>query len=193
VTAAPRHVLHSRVAWVDTDAGGRIHFTAAFRWAELAETALMRSLVLLDEWGDYPRRAVEAEYLAVLRFDDEGDQAGRRALHSRTAHGRTRRLRRPACTAAGERAPCARRCFCLTEARRAAIVTGAGTGIGRAVALALQADGYAVALVGRRREPLEALAGELAESGGSACVVAADVGDPERRPPPNAPGRRSEA
>ena len=67
----PRHVLRSRVAWVDTDAGGRIHFTAAFRWAELAETALMRSLVLLDEWGDYPRRAVEAEYLAVLRFDDE--------------------------------------------------------------------------------------------------------------------------
>jgi len=27
--------------------------------------------VLLDEWADYPRRAVEAEYLAVLRFDDE--------------------------------------------------------------------------------------------------------------------------
>jgi acyl-CoA thioester hydrolase len=67
----PRHVLRSRVAWVDTDAGGRIHFTAAFRWAELAETALLRSLVLLDEWADYPRRAVEAEYLAVLRFDDE--------------------------------------------------------------------------------------------------------------------------
>jgi acyl-CoA thioesterase FadM len=31
----------------------------------------MRSLVLMDEWADYPRRAVEAEYLAVLRFDDE--------------------------------------------------------------------------------------------------------------------------
>jgi YbgC/YbaW family acyl-CoA thioester hydrolase len=66
-----RHILQSRVAWIDTDAGGRIHFTAAFRWAEAAETALIRSLVLLDDWAAYPRRAVEAEYLAVLRFDDE--------------------------------------------------------------------------------------------------------------------------
>jgi acyl-CoA thioester hydrolase len=69
--AAPRHVAQSRVAWVDTDAGGRTHFTAAFRWAEAAETALLRSLGLLDDWADYPRRAVEAEYLSVLRFDDE--------------------------------------------------------------------------------------------------------------------------
>lgn len=69
--ASPRHVSRSRVAWIDTDAGGRIHFTAAFRWAEAAETALIRSLVLLDDWSAYPRRAVEAEYLAVLRFDDE--------------------------------------------------------------------------------------------------------------------------
>ena len=69
--AAPRHVTQSRVAWVDTDAGGRIHFTAAFRWAEAAETALLRSLGLLDGWADYPRRKVEAEYLAVLRFEDE--------------------------------------------------------------------------------------------------------------------------
>jgi YbgC/YbaW family acyl-CoA thioester hydrolase len=67
----PSHVERTRVAWVDTDAGGRIHFTAAFRWAEAAETALGRSLGLLDEWGDLPRRAVEAEYLAVLRFEDE--------------------------------------------------------------------------------------------------------------------------
>jgi YbgC/YbaW family acyl-CoA thioester hydrolase len=65
-------VEHTRVAWVDTDAGGRIHFTAAFRWAEQAETALMRRLGLLDSgWGDYPRRKVEAEYLKVLRFEDE--------------------------------------------------------------------------------------------------------------------------
>ena len=69
--ASPRHISQSRVAWIDTDAGGRIHFTAAFRWAEAAETGLMRSLGLLDVWGDYPRRSVEAEYLAVLRFEDE--------------------------------------------------------------------------------------------------------------------------
>ena len=64
-----RERLH--VAWVDTDAGGRIHFTAVFRWAEAAETALMRRLGLLEGWGDYPRRRVEADYLAVLRFEDE--------------------------------------------------------------------------------------------------------------------------
>jgi acyl-CoA thioester hydrolase len=65
-------VEQARVAWVDTDAGGRIHFTAVFRWAEAAETALMRRLGFLgDEWGDYPRRKVEAEYLKVLRFEDE--------------------------------------------------------------------------------------------------------------------------
>jgi acyl-CoA thioester hydrolase len=68
---AVEQVLPGRVAWVDTDAGGRIHFTAAFRWAEAAETALMRDALLLDDWGDYPRRKVEAEYLKVLRFEDE--------------------------------------------------------------------------------------------------------------------------
>jgi acyl-CoA thioester hydrolase len=66
-----RQTLATRVAWVDTDTGGRIHFTAAFRWAEAAETALFRSLGLLDGFGDYPRRSVHAEYLAVLRFEDE--------------------------------------------------------------------------------------------------------------------------
>lgn len=64
-------VERTRVAWVDTDAGGRIHFTAAFRWAEAAETALMRRLGLLDAWGNYPRRRVEADYLKVLVFEDE--------------------------------------------------------------------------------------------------------------------------
>jgi YbgC/YbaW family acyl-CoA thioester hydrolase len=69
----PEHVERTRVAWVDTDAGRRIHFTAAFRWAELAETGLMRKLGLLDGWGNYPRRRVEAEYRKVLVFEDEVD------------------------------------------------------------------------------------------------------------------------
>lgn len=65
-------VERRRVAWVDTDAGGRIHFTAAFRYAESAETTLMREAGLLGpEWGDYPRRHVQAEYRKVLVFDDE--------------------------------------------------------------------------------------------------------------------------
>src|SRR4051794_39630191 len=55
--ADARHLERRRVAWVDTDAGGRIHFTAAFRWAEAAETELVRSLGVLDAWADFPRRA----------------------------------------------------------------------------------------------------------------------------------------
>jgi acyl-CoA thioester hydrolase len=42
-----------------------------FRWVEAAETALMRRLSLLEGWGNYPRRHVEAEYLKVLVFEDE--------------------------------------------------------------------------------------------------------------------------
>lgn len=57
---------------------------------------------------------------------------------------------------------------------RGAIVTGAGSGIGEACARRLAADGYGVALSGRRREPLEALAAELPH----AVVVPGDVGDP---------------
>jgi acyl-CoA thioesterase FadM len=65
------HAERARVAWVDTDAGGRIHFTAAFRWAEMAEVGLRRKLGLVDGWGDYPRRRVEAEFLKVLVFEEE--------------------------------------------------------------------------------------------------------------------------
>ena len=64
-------VERARVAWVDTDAGGRIHFTAAFRWAEIAETALARRIGQLGIWSNFPRRHVEAEYLKVLVFEDE--------------------------------------------------------------------------------------------------------------------------
>jgi len=65
------HVERARVQWVDTDAGGRIHFTAAFRWAEMAETGIRRKLGLVEGWGNYPRRKVEAEFLKVLVFEDE--------------------------------------------------------------------------------------------------------------------------
>ena len=69
------HLERLRVAWVDTDAGGRIHFTAAFRYAERAETALLRKLGLVDRLVDYPRRRVEAEFRRVLRFEDEVEVA----------------------------------------------------------------------------------------------------------------------
>jgi NAD(P)-dependent dehydrogenase (short-subunit alcohol dehydrogenase family) len=59
-----------------------------------------------------------------------------------------------------------------------AIVTGAGSGIGKAVALALCREGYAVVLAGRRKERLEAAALEAKSSGSRALVVPTDVGDP---------------
>jgi len=59
---------------------------------------------------------------------------------------------------------------------RIAIVTGAGTGIGRAVALALARHGWRVVLAGRRREPLETVAAEAPAA--SARVVPSDVADP---------------
>ena len=62
---------------------------------------------------------------------------------------------------------------------RIALVTGAGTGIGRAVSLALAGDGWSVALAGRRRGPLEAVAGEIAGAGGRALAVEADITDPD--------------
>ena len=68
---AVEHVERIRVAWVDTDAGGRIHFSNAFRWAEQAETALRRKLGILDGWGAYPRKSAQAEFHEVLRFEDE--------------------------------------------------------------------------------------------------------------------------
>ncbi|GEP11745.1 SDR family oxidoreductase [Methylobacterium gnaphalii] len=57
------------------------------------------------------------------------------------------------------------------------IVTGAGSGVGRAVALALAAAGWRLALTGRRLEPLEAVARAIGEAGGEAFCVPADVGE----------------
>ena len=60
----------------------------------------------------------------------------------------------------------------MNSHRRIALVTGAGSGIGRAAALALSRAGYAVALVGRRVPPLEETA---ALAGGSTLVLQADA------------------
>ena len=62
---------------------------------------------------------------------------------------------------------------------RVAIVTGAGSGVGRASALALLRDGYSVALAGRRIETLEASLAEAEEHRERAIAVTADVGSPD--------------
>ena len=59
------------------------------------------------------------------------------------------------------------------------IITGAGTGIGKASALELMKEGFAVVLSGRRIEPLEATAGEGKALGARTLVVPTDVANPD--------------
>ena len=60
---------------------------------------------------------------------------------------------------------------------RVALVTGAGSGIGRACALALGGEGYAMVLAGRDRRALGPVADEIHSSGGTATAVQCDVKD----------------
>lgn len=67
----------------------------------------------------------------------------------------------------------------MTAHNKVAIVTGAGTGIGKAVSLALLKDGYRVVLAGRRKDPLEQTVKDAGSAGTLAMVVPADVSNPE--------------
>jgi NAD(P)-dependent dehydrogenase (short-subunit alcohol dehydrogenase family) len=66
----------------------------------------------------------------------------------------------------------------MASDNRTALVTGAGTGVGKAVALALLGGGYRVALAGRRKELLEQTAGEAGANRGNTLIVPTDVGKP---------------
>jgi acyl-CoA thioester hydrolase len=79
------HRERARVAWIDTDASARIHFTVAFRWAEMAEVGLWRELGPMAEWSNYPRKHVEAQFHQVLVFDDEIEIALRPERIGRTS------------------------------------------------------------------------------------------------------------
>jgi acyl-CoA thioesterase FadM len=79
------HEEKLRVNWVDTDASGRIHYTAALRYFEIAEHGLMRRLfgrvaepgasaTAIASFGvgfGLPRVHVEADYKVALRYPDE--------------------------------------------------------------------------------------------------------------------------
>ena len=67
----------------------------------------------------------------------------------------------------------------MNSPNKVAVVTGAGSGIGKAAALALLREGYRVALAGRRKERLEQVVADAGPSGAGALVVPTDVGDPE--------------
>ena len=61
---------------------------------------------------------------------------------------------------------------------KVAIISGAGTGIGRQSALALARVGFAVVLAGRRVEPLETTVADIEDAGGRATAISTDVTDP---------------
>jgi NAD(P)-dependent dehydrogenase (short-subunit alcohol dehydrogenase family) len=63
-------------------------------------------------------------------------------------------------------------------ATKVAVVTGAGTGVGKAVALALMREGYAAVLAGRRTDKLDETANEGKATGAKTLVVPTDVSDP---------------
>ena len=67
----------------------------------------------------------------------------------------------------------------MTSNQKVAVVTGAGTGIGKSAALHLLADGYSVALAGRRVQNLEEVVGESGVSNSKAIIMPTDVGNLE--------------
>ena len=66
----------------------------------------------------------------------------------------------------------------MSSSNKVALITGGGTGIGKASALALAKDGYAVVITGRRKEPLDKTVAEIEKLGAKALGVVADVGKP---------------
>jgi NAD(P)-dependent dehydrogenase (short-subunit alcohol dehydrogenase family) len=65
----------------------------------------------------------------------------------------------------------------MTAESKVAVVTGGGSGIGRAVALALANEGYAVVVAGRRQEALDSISGEAARAGLHLMAIPTDVRD----------------
>lgn len=66
----------------------------------------------------------------------------------------------------------------MTTPAKVALVTGAGSGLGRVTALTLATHGFTVVLAGRRAEPLDQVAQAIAARNGLAVTIATDVSDP---------------
>ena len=67
----------------------------------------------------------------------------------------------------------------MSNAIKVAVITGAGSGIGKAAALAFLKDGWRVALTGRRQDALDAVLAEAGSDASRGLAVAADVSDPQ--------------
>src|SRR4029079_1778362 len=67
----------------------------------------------------------------------------------------------------------------MAEALKVALITGDGSGVGKASALALAKDGFAIVLAGRRKVPLDAAAKEVVALGARALAVPTNVADPK--------------
>ena len=61
--------------------------------------------------------------------------------------------------------------------QKISIVTGAGTGVGKAASLALADEGWTIVLAGRRKDPIEAVANEIKSQGGNALAIVTDTSD----------------
>ena len=77
----PSVTIHVRVPFVDVDSSMRIHFTAMFRYMEIAEHELMRSLgfqyaTSLKSYA-FPRVHLECDFQGAIRYDDEIDVMAR--------------------------------------------------------------------------------------------------------------------
>ena len=70
----------------------------------------------------------------------------------------------------------------MAASAKVALVTGAGTGVGRAVSIALAKAGYNIVLAGRRKEMLDKVAGEVNGVGAQALAVPTDVSKREFDP-----------
>ena len=65
----------------------------------------------------------------------------------------------------------------MEKDQKISIVTGAGTGVGKAACLALADEGWTIVLAGRRKDPIEAVANEIKSRGGNASAIVTDTSD----------------